>query len=180
MDPKEKISEGIRLIQAPGKWGKEHGIPTPLLQQAYGFEKDPVAEPLMEKVEKGLKFHEAGTKVFFLTGTESPTKDLLSVLLLLGMLGQNHKLMHFFLATSFEPPGLGNVALMACDRVKGLQALKVQNFIKAHVLAGKSLLVGGESLEKIEEGLGAPLMDYLSHSAVEIENPLSRQRIPKM
>ena len=172
----EAIKMGLVILRRDkGDNVQSHGIPDPLLRQADSALEN-ISKELEDKINKAFLLYGKGTNVFFLTGEESPEKDMMAVFLLLMMLGAG-KVVRYYIATSFDTHDVGQMAIMGIDAAKGLSAVKITSALTSHVHNYKAVVVGGETLESIEAVLGKQLYDYMAHMAVEIKIPSTRDKI---
>jgi len=154
---------------------QSHGIPPPLLLQAeHALEN--LSESISGKLDKATLLYGRGTNVFYLTGEESPEKNVFTVLLLMVMLGAG-KVVRYYIATSFDTHEHGQMAIMGVDMAKGLAATKIISLLSTQIHSYKAAIISGESLASIEAVLGKSLYDYMAHMAVEVKIPTTRDKI---
>jgi hypothetical protein len=183
-EPLVAISEGLQILKTDrAERVQAHGIPATLLAKAYRLIKkapdDPELQTILDKVEKALKFYQRDYKTFLLTGTECPNKDLTAVLMLAGFLGYG-LLVRYYQAATFDRHDMGGAAIIGLDQCKGLQSLKIQNFVRSHSGEGKPIVLSGSTKEAIESVLEKPLMDYMAPGAMEIKSKAKRPNIPSV
>jgi hypothetical protein len=176
MDTLETIKAGFTTLKVErGQHVQAHGIPDPLLRSAEKSVENLSLE-LKTKLEKAHALHTRGMSVFYLTGDESPDKDIFAVLMLMLMLGTG-KVVRYYIASSFDTHEHGCMAVMGVDAAKGLAATKLLAVLNTHVHNYKVAILGGESLASLEAVVGKTLFDYMAHLAVEVKIPSTRDSI---
>lgn len=115
----------------------------------------------------------------FLVGNDSVDKDVFAAAMLLFWLDHGQRV-RLVVAPSLTEPitmPIFAVAFMGVD-IPGLHTHFVKTYVRSNLLHGRLTILGGMSLESIEETMGQQIMSYLVPKSITIDLSTPRPKMP--